>query len=112
MRACHQRSAPDVHRVASGRTVSKAALSSAACMHKADRTRRHRKERRVEGVLGIDIAKHKMACALLTPDGKVYHKSCTNTPTGFAELATWLRRRGGMRVHESLEARGTDGHDL
>jgi transposase len=66
----------------------------------------------VEGVLGIDIAKHKMACALLTPDGKVYHKSCTNTPTGFAELATWLRRRGVSRVHASLEATGTYGDAL
>jgi transposase len=53
-----------------------------------------------------------MACALLTPDGKVYHKSCTNTPTGFAELATWLRRRGVSRVHASLEATGTYGDAL
>ena len=83
MRACHRRSAPDAQRVASGRTVSKAALSSAACMHKGDRTRRHRKERCVESVLGIDIAKAKFVTALLTPDGKLRHKSCANTVAGF-----------------------------
>ena len=42
----------------------------------------------MEAVLGIDVAKHKVATALLTADGKVYHKSCGNTPTGFAELGT------------------------
>lgn len=63
----------------------------------------------MEAVLGIDVAKHKVATALLTADGKVYHKSCGNTPTGFAELGTWLQRRHVTRVHACLEATGTYG---
>lgn len=81
-------------------------------MHKADRTRRHRKERGVDAVLGIDIAKAKFASALLTPDGKVRHKSCANTPAGFAELAAWLQRRDVAHVHACLEATGTYGEAL
>jgi len=63
----------------------------------------------VEAVLGIDIAQHKFAMALLTADGKVYHKTCANTPTGFAELAAWLSRRHVTRVHACLEATGSYG---
>ena len=66
----------------------------------------------MEAVLGIDIAKHKVATALLTADGKVYHKSCSNTPTGFAELAAWLQRRHVTRVHACVEATGTYGEAL
>ena len=43
----------------------------------------------MEASLGIDIAKAKFAVALLTADGNVRHKSCANTPTGFADLAAW-----------------------
>src|SRR5262245_40868976 len=112
MRACHPRRASDAQRVASGRTVSKAAHSSTACMHKADRTRRNRKERRVDAVLGIDIAKEKFVTALRTPEGKCRHKSCANTPAGFAELAAWLTRQQVTRVHACLEATGTYGEAL
>src|SRR5258705_9223924 len=111
MGACLQRSAPAAQRVASGRTVSKAALSSAACMHKADRTRRHRKELRVD-VLGIDIAKAKFAVALRRDDGKVRHKTFLNTPSGFADLAVWLQRQQVAHVHACLEATGTYGEAL
>src|SRR5215831_21365781 len=107
MRACHRSAAADAQRVASGRTVSKATLSSEACMDKADRARRHRKERRVDGVLGIDIAKAKFEVALLRPDGTVRHKSCANTISGFEQLAEWLRRQGVTRLHACL---GGDGH--
>src|SRR3990170_5767922 len=103
MRACHRRSASGAQRVASGRTVSKAALASEACMHKADRTRRHLKERRVDAILGIDIAKAKFVSTLLTPEGKRRRKSCPNTPAGFAELRAWLTRHGVQRVHAGLE---------
>src|ERR1700754_2696723 len=109
MRACYQRSASGAQRVTSGRTVSKAAPTSAACMYKADRPRRHRKERRVDGVLGIDIAKAKMQLAWLGADGKRRHKSCPNTPAGFQQLADWLQRLGGTQVHACLEATGTYG---
>jgi len=81
-------------------------------MHKADRTRRHGEERGVDGVLGIDISKAKCVIALLTPDGRMRHKTCANTPTGLTELGAWLRRHGIARVHAGVEATGTYGEDL
>src|SRR4051812_13572475 len=102
-----QRSATGAHRVASGRTVSKAAPTSEACMYKADRARRHRRETPVDAVLGIDIAKAKFDVALLLPDGKLRRKSCANTPAGFVELTRWLGRQGASVVHATLEATGT-----
>jgi transposase len=81
-------------------------------MHKADRTRRHRKERCVRAVLGIDIAKATFVCALLTADGKLRHKRCPNTLAGFEQLAAWLRRQGVTHVHACLEATGTYGDAL
>jgi len=66
----------------------------------------------VEASLGIDIAKAKFAIALLTADGKVRHKTCANTPTGFADLAAWLRRQHITIVHACLEATGTYGEAL
>jgi transposase len=76
-------------------------------MDKADRARRHRKERRVDVVLGIDIAKATFQVTLSGPDGKRRHKSCPNTATGFQQLAEWLRRQHVTRVHAGLEATGT-----
>lgn len=66
----------------------------------------------MDAVLGIDIAKAKFAAALLRPDGKVRHKSCANTPTGFAELGAWLQRQQVSQVHATLEATGTYGEAL
>ena len=66
----------------------------------------------MDAVLGIDIAKAKFVAALLTADGRIRHKSCPNTPAGFTELATWLRRQGIGRVHAGLEATGTYGEAL
>ena len=63
----------------------------------------------METYLGIDIAKAKFAAALLTADGKVRHKSCPNTPAGFADLAAWLMRQRVAQVHACLEATGTYG---
>jgi transposase len=60
-------------------------------------------------VLGIDIAKAKFDVALRWPDGRVRRKSCANTPAGFTELVTWLRRQGVAQVHAALEATGTYG---
>jgi transposase len=81
-------------------------------MHKADRTRRHRKELRVDAVLGIDIAKATFAVALLRADGKVRHKTFVNSSSGFAELAAWLQRQRVDLVHACLEATGTYGEAL
>lgn len=66
----------------------------------------------MEASLGIDIAKAKFAAALLTSDGKVRHKSCANTPAGFADLAAWLQRQHVSTVHACLEATGTYGDAL
>ena len=66
----------------------------------------------MDAALGIDIAKAKFAAALLRPDGKIRHKSCANTPTGFADLAAWLQRQQVTRVHATLEATGTYGEAL
>jgi transposase len=63
-------------------------------------------------VLGIDIAKAKFAVTLVMPDGKRRRKTCANTPTGFAELATWLQRQQVTHVHAGLEATGTYGDAL
>src|SRR5262252_5268210 len=109
MMSLSQRSAAGAHRVTSGRTVSKAAPSSRACMYKADHPRRHPKERVMDAVLGIDIAKAKFDVALVWPDGRVRRKSCPNTAAGFAQLATRLSRQGVTTVHAALEATGTYG---
>ena len=66
----------------------------------------------MDAVLGIDIAKAKFVTTLLTPEGKIRHKSCANTPAGFAELAAWLTRQHVTRVHACLEATGTYGEAL
>lgn len=66
----------------------------------------------MEASLGIDIAKAKFAVALLTGDRKVRHKSCVNTPAGFADLAAWLQRQHVRTVHACLEATGTYGDAL
>lgn len=66
----------------------------------------------MDASLGIDIAKAKFVVALLTADGKVRHKSCANTPAGFADLATWLQRQRVATVHACLEATGTYGDAL
>lgn len=66
----------------------------------------------MDAVLGIDIAKAKFAVALRRDDGKVRHKTCANTPAGFADLAAWLQRQHITQVHACLEATGTYGDGL
>jgi transposase len=57
--------------------------------------------------LGIDVAKAKLDCALLRPDGKFRSKSgLSNTAKGFAELAHWLATQQVERVHVCMEATG------
>ena len=60
----------------------------------------------MDAVLGIDIAKAKFDVALQEPDGRVWRKSCANTPAGFRDLDAWLRRHGVTHVHACLEATG------
>ena len=78
-------------------------------MCKADRTRRPAKERSVDGVLGIDIAKATFEVTLLLATGKRRRKTATNTPTGWMALQAWLDRQGVRHVHAGLEATGTYG---
>jgi transposase len=66
----------------------------------------------MDAVLGIDIAKAKFNVTLLFPDGTRRRKACANSPTGAAELLTWLTRHGASRVHACLEATGTYGEAL
>jgi len=57
--------------------------------------------------LGIDVAKAKLDCALLLPNGKFRTKSgLSNTPKGFAELVHWLHAQQAGQVHVCMEATG------
>lgn len=66
----------------------------------------------MDAVLGIDVAKHKFDVTLILPNGVRRRKACANSPTGFADLGTWLRRHGAGRVHATLEATSTYGEAL
>lgn len=57
--------------------------------------------------LGIDVAKAKLDCALLLPDGKLRHKVVLNSPAGFSDLQSWLHKQGAVNVHACMEATGT-----
>jgi transposase len=57
--------------------------------------------------LGIDVAKAKLDCALVLPNGKFRNKSgIANTPKGFAELSQWLDAHHVRQVHVCMEATG------
>jgi transposase len=60
----------------------------------------------VEVVLGLDVSKAKVDCALLV-GGKFFNKVIRNQKEGFAELAKWLSKQGVERVHACCEATGT-----
>jgi transposase len=81
-------------------------------MHKADRADVPIKERPMDVVLGIDMAKAKFNVTLQFPDGRRRRKVCANAPAGFVELAGWLRRHDAGSVHACLEATGTYGEAL
>jgi transposase len=57
--------------------------------------------------LGIDVAKAKLDCALLLPNGKFRSKgSLANTPKGFEELSHWLLFHQAKQIHVCMEATG------
>ena len=62
-------------------------------------------------ILGIDIAKQRVAVALLV-EGKVRNRSFKNAPDGFESLALWLRKWGIDQVHACMEATGNYGDAL
>jgi len=57
-------------------------------------------------VLGIDVSKDKLECALKLPDGKLRHKVVSNALEGFKHLDEWLAQRGVGQVHVCMEATG------
>lgn len=56
-------------------------------------------------ILGLDIAKDKIDCALLRL-GKIKSKVVQNSPQGFAALSAWLERYDVRTVHACCEATG------
>jgi transposase len=61
--------------------------------------------------VGIDVAKAKLAVALLLP-GKLARRTFAMDATGFAALATWVRQQGAEPIHACLEATGEYGAAL
>jgi len=57
--------------------------------------------------LGIDVAKAKLGCALLMPDGKCKAKVFKNTREGFGALKRWLLQHGVAMPQVCMEATGT-----
>jgi transposase len=62
--------------------------------------------------VGIDVSKSTLHVAVLRPGDKLRHKTCTNTPAGFQELAAWLTRHTPDPVHACLEATGPYGEAI
>lgn len=60
-------------------------------------------------ILGIDVSKSKLDCALRLSQGRVRYvsKVVDNTPTGFARLLAFLQKHGVTELHACLEATGT-----
>ncbi len=56
-------------------------------------------------VLGIDVSKDKLDCALGMED-KYKTKVVANTPQGFSELLGWLHKWGVQECHACMEATG------
>ncbi len=57
--------------------------------------------------LGSDVAKAKLDCALLRPDGKWRQKVVNNTPAGHRCLLDWLTEQGVSQLHVAMEAPGS-----
>ncbi len=61
--------------------------------------------------LGIDVGKRELHAVLLQGD-RTASKSVPNSPTGIAQLQTWLKNRKVVRVHACLEATGGWSEDV
>lgn len=55
-------------------------------------------------ILGIDVAKATLACALRLPSAKYKNKTFDNTPQGFIKLNSWLTEHGVDTLHGCMEA--------
>lgn len=58
-------------------------------------------------ILGIDVAKAKLDCALRLADGKIRSKVVENTLQGFEVLSAWLTKQNIVELHVCMEATGT-----
>lgn len=58
-------------------------------------------------ILGIDVSKLKLDCALRLESGKIRAKVIDNTPEGFAVLSAFLQKHGVTELHACMEATGT-----
>ena len=56
-------------------------------------------------LLGIDVSKKKLDCALIV-ENKFLYKSCDNSASGFKQLLDWLAKRKVEQVHAVFEATG------
>jgi len=57
-------------------------------------------------ILGIDVAKAKLDCALRLPNGKIRSKSIENNHQGFKVLMQWLAKHEAINIHVCMEATG------
>jgi transposase len=61
----------------------------------------------MDGYVGIDVSKARLDVLMVKAAGGREGQAFTNTPTGYAKLAGWLRRRGDVaQLHVCLEATG------
>jgi transposase len=61
-----------------------------------------------QAILGIDVSKDKLDCALLLGSA-VHRKTILNDPKGFADLDAWLSELRAQNLHACLEATGRYG---
>jgi len=62
--------------------------------------------------MGIDISKLKFDAMLLLDEKKEKHKTFSNDPKGFEEMAVWVKSLEVSEVHACLEATGSYGEKL
>jgi transposase len=62
-------------------------------------------------ILGLDVGKRELHAVLLQSD-RTASKIVTNSPTGIAQLKTWLKNRKAAEVHVCLEATGGWSEDV
>lgn len=55
-------------------------------------------------IVGIDLAKLTFDATLLTSSGAQHHHTFANTPAGFTQFATWLKRFKVSQAHLCMEA--------
>jgi transposase len=55
-------------------------------------------------VVGIDLAKLTFDATLLSTSGAQHHHTFANTPAGFTQFATWLKRFKVSQAHICMEA--------